>query len=74
MGELPYRGALRRGHHEVGDVVMAPAPLIASGTVTVDGARPDVPVGVRVEFQDDDLTWQLDSGLVGILGAVTFYF
>ena len=27
-----------------------------------------------VEFDDDDLLWQLNSRLVGILGAVTFYF
>jgi hypothetical protein len=26
------------------------------------------------EFDDDELLWQLDSGLVGFLGAVTFYF
>jgi hypothetical protein len=28
----------------------------------------------NVEFDDDELLWQLDSGLVGFLGAVTFYF
>lgn len=27
-----------------------------------------------VEFDDDDLVWELDSRLVGFLGAVTFYF
>ena len=27
-----------------------------------------------IEFDDDDLLWQLDAGFVGILGAVTFYF
>jgi hypothetical protein len=27
-----------------------------------------------VELEDDDLLWQLDAGLVGLLGAVTFYF
>ena len=28
----------------------------------------------NVEFEDDALLWQLDSGMVGFLGAVTFYF
>ena len=27
-----------------------------------------------VEFDDDDLLWQLNTRLVGVLGAVTFYF
>ena len=29
---------------------------------------------LNVEFDDGDLLWQLDSGLMGVLGAVTFYF
>jgi hypothetical protein len=28
----------------------------------------------NVEFEDDDLLWQLDARLVGFLAAVTFYF
>ena len=28
----------------------------------------------NVEFEDDSLLWQIDSGMVGFLGAVTFYF
>jgi hypothetical protein len=29
---------------------------------------------INIELEDDDLLWQLDSRLLGILGAVSFYF
>ena len=29
---------------------------------------------LSVEFEDDDLLWQLDAGFVGLMAVVTFYF